>query len=224
MNLRKVLRKPYNQYLRNRLPRKIGVYNGVAVRFPRFLDLDDHTPDWKAGTVGSVKTAVAEGDIVVEIGSGFGVCTVWAARKTRDSGSVVTYEASADRYEVLLETLDLNGVSDRIETHHALVGEEVDVFGSMGDVKRVHPEELPNPDVFITDCEGAELNLLNQLDNQSGFSPRSMVIETHGFAGSSTEDVCERLEKMGYRIVNTEPASPYSKEGEDNQVVTATND
>jgi len=221
MTLRDLLRKPYNKFVREHLPRKIGVYNGVAVRFPRFLDFDDHTQNWKKGTVGRVKDAVREGDRVLEVGSGFGVCTVWAARQAGTDGGVVTYEASADRYAILKETLELNEVSDRVRTHHALVGENVDVFGPLADANQIPPRDLPDADVFITDCEGAELDLLTELFEEDELRPRSLVIETHGFAGSSTEAVVNCLRKQDYEIIGIQQASPHGNREDDNQVVLA---
>lgn len=222
--IREALRVPYNKLVRQHLPRKIGVYNGVSVRFPKFLDFEDHVQDWKAGTVGGVKEAVDIGDTVVEIGSGFGVCTVWAARKVTETGNVFTYEASSNRFDILNETLELNGVSENVRTHHALVGNDIDVFGPLSEAEKISPSKLTNCDVLVTDCEGAELEILSDLQQRDEFQPRSVVIETHGFAGSETEAVIDILESQGYHIESVTMASPYSNEEEDNRVVTATHE
>lgn len=79
--VRSLLCVPYNALVRTQLSRKIGSYNGVAVQYPRFLDFDDYVPDWKDGTVSFVVRAVSPGDDVLEIGTGFGVCTVRVAQE-----------------------------------------------------------------------------------------------------------------------------------------------
>lgn len=220
-SLKQALQYSYNNLVRPHLPRKISVYNGVSIRYIRFLDFTDHVPDWKEGTVSSVKDTVTCGDRVVEIGSGFGVCTVWAARRAGDDGGVTTYEASENRYGILNETLRLNGVSNRVETNHALVGEKIDVFGELATADEIYPVDLPQCDVLITDCEGAEMQILSALRDQDGFNPRSMVIETHGFAGASTDAVIDELQEQGYEITSIKDASPYGSPEEDNKVVTA---
>lgn len=215
-SIRTLLRTPYNKAIRDRLPRKIGVYNGVAVRYPRFLDFDDHTPDWKEGTVGSVKRAVREGDTVVEIGTGFGVCAVWAARNAGEDGQVRTYEASADRVEIATETSKLNGVSDRIDVTHALIGEDIDIFGSLNGATQIAPMDLPDHDILVADCEGAERDIVAEI---GAFNPRTAVIETHGFAGSPTEEITDLLRAEGYTITNICPASPRADPEQDNKTV-----
>lgn len=219
--VRSLLRVPYNRFLRDRLPRKIGAYNGVAIRYPRLFDIEDHVPDWKDGTVASVRETVRVGDRVVEIGSGFGVCTVWAARKATAEGAVTTFEASANRRGIVEETLELNGVADVVSVHHAVVGTDVDVFGELEGASERAPAELPDCDVLVTDCEGAELGILRELRGVDGFDPRSMVIETHGFAGSKTDEVVALLRDWGYEVEDVDMASPYGREEQDNMVVTA---
>jgi hypothetical protein len=219
--LRTYARKPYNRYLRDRLPRRIGVFNGVAVRWPRLFDVRDHVPDWKAGTISAVQAAVRPGDTVVEIGGGFGVCTVQAAREAGVSGEVYTFEASASRYDVIQETLELNDVAEQVTVRHALVGDAVDVFGPLSGAPTVDPEDVPECDVLVTDCEGAEKAVLAGLFATDRPLPRTFVVETHGFADSTTDDAAAMLREAGYTIESITPASPETDPEEDNRVIRA---
>lgn len=218
--VRQLLSRPYNAVIRPYLPRKIGVKNGVAVRFERLLDFDDVTTDWKDGTVSAVRQTVDEGDTVVEIGGGFGVCTVWAARRAGTDGDVITYEASEERYDILQETVEINKVADRVHLKHALVGENIDTFGDESRADEIPPQDLPECDTFITDCEGAELGILESIFDSSFTEPPKLVIETHGFAGASTDKITALLESEGYTIEDVQIASPHNS-GEENDVVIA---
>lgn len=212
-----LLNTTYNAIVRPHLPRKIGTFNGVAVRWPRLLDRQDHYPEWKRGTVGAVREQVGCGDHVVDVGTGFGVCTTVAARQ---GATVDTFEASVGRVEIARETMVLNDVEESVDVHHAVVGAPgAEVFGSFAGADRLAPEDLPACDVLVTDCEGAERELVEQLDV---IQPERLVIETHGFAGSPTEHIVDRVEAAGYSVVDVvAPASTHADPEEDNKVVVA---
>jgi len=224
--IRSLFRYPYNTFVRPYLPRKIGMMNGVAVRWPRLFDIDDHTPDWKAGTVSAVRESITSADTVVEIGGGFGVCTVWAAREAEGpngAGEVISFEAAENRVEVMRETIELNKVSDAVSVRHAVVGESVDVFGEMEGASKVSPAELPNCDVLVMDCEGAEFDILKHIQERDDWRPDRVVVETHGFAGAPTDEIKTVLRELGYSIAGTRLASPHNS-GEENDVILASHD
>lgn len=212
-----MIKTTYNTLIRQRLPRKIGVFNGVAVRWPRLLDRTDTIPKWKEGTIRSVRDIVQRGDDVVDVGSGFGVAAVWAARIAGNEGNVNTYEASFERYQVTKETIRLNGVQESVIPHHTVVGDNLEIFGKMGSPEEISPTDLPECDVLITDCEGAELRILKDI---SIINPDRVVIETHGFAGSPTNKVIKKLQEHDYKI-QEKMYAPGEYRGEDNMAVTA---
>lgn len=213
----------YDATVRRRLPRTLGVYNGVVTRRYYLLDLSksENEPEYKRRLVDGVRRAVEPGDAVVEVGAGFGVCTTWAARAVGDGGSVLSLEANAEQTDVVREALDLTGqvsgeaLSERVEVRHAIVGSELETYGPMAGATRVDPAELPACDVLLMDCEGAELGVLRGMS----IRPRSVVVESHPTFGAPTSDVLEVLSSMGYeseaRRVTTKPEG--SKD-----VVTAT--
>lgn len=60
------------------------------------------------------------------------------------------------------------------EVDHSIVG-EAHFVESSGSADVVEPSDLPQCDVIEMDCEGAELNILSNLE----MSPEKMIIETH---------------------------------------------
>lgn len=213
--MKALLRRLYNATIRPHLPAKIGEYNHVAVRFPKLLDATDRFPKWKEGTVGAVRNYVEDGDTVVEIGTGFGVCSVVA---TRQGATVHTYEASRNRYETARETVSMNGVERSVALNHAIVSTEGEVFGETEGCDVIETDDLPEHDVLLSDCEGAELDILRKMDEL----PRRCIVETHGFAGSSTLEVARELVSSGHSIESIiTPASKNADPEEDNQVVVS---
>lgn len=51
----------------------------------------------------AARGAIEQWDTVLERGSGYGMTTIWCARETGRTGSVVGYEAGVDQLDVLRE-------------------------------------------------------------------------------------------------------------------------
>ncbi len=186
----------YNKTVRPFLPRKIGVLNGVAVRKPRVLDTTDVLEDYEAEIISALRTHVKGDDDVVVVGGGLGVSSVVAARH---GSTVTTYEAGKHRYKRVLETLELNNITNRVEAHHALVGPDVHVNGSTSD-RAIAPEDLPECDVLEVDAEGAEVGILQGLE----IRPRVIIVEAHAHRGAPAEDVYSQLDRLNYDVANQE--------------------
>ncbi|WP_169051867.1 SAM-dependent methyltransferase [Halorhabdus amylolytica] len=210
----------YDRLLRPHLPRKIGVFNGVAVRHPKLLDATDENWAHKPGMVEGIARVVDPCDTVVEIGSGMGVLTVRAARETTRHGRVYGFEAGKDRVSWARETVELNDVDEWTSVTHGLVEGGDMVWGKMGEPKRLSVEELPDHDVLITDCDGGERPILNGLTPDT--VPDAVVIESHGMHGVPTEWVRDRLAALGFTVQNVRPTSTETSPDEDNMAVVAT--
>lgn len=218
-----LLREAYDGTIRRRLPRVLGVYNGVVTRRYYLLDLTKslNEPAYKQALVEGVREAIDPGDAVVEIGAGFGVCTVWAAREAGTEGRVLSFEANAEQTRVVREALELTGqvagedLLERVDVRQALVGSDLETYGSMAGAARVEPASLPDCDVLTMDCEGAELDVLRELSAE----PRTIVVETHPTHAAPTDAVVEVLSSKGYAI-GTTPVT--TKEGGSKDIVTAT--
>lgn len=198
----------YDRILRNRLPRKYAVLNGVVTKSVRLLDPVDHYPNHKQANIEQIKALVQPDDTVVEIGTGYGACTVWAARKAVE-GHVISYEGSKEMIDVARDAVRVNShvdegdFEDRIEIHHAIVGESEEIWGDQNGAKQMRPDEIPECDVLISDCEGSELDIVSEMD----INPRVAIVETHPQKASPTDAVVDELCSKGYETTiypNTE--------------------
>lgn len=180
---------------------------GVVTKGVRFLDIQETLPEYKEVNIDAIKKWVRPTDVVVEVGSGQGVCTMWAARMA-SNGRVITFEGSKEMYEITKDTIEVNSQmlteDPNIEVHNEIVGTEVDVWGDSEHIDRRSASDLPTSDVIITDCEGAELDILQNLSSE----PRTCIIETHPNKGVEPDSVVEELESRGYNIKSIQPDNP----------------
>lgn len=204
MKLNNVIRKAYNAFFRKFLPKKISVHNGVPVNdHARLFDLSEEFPKYEEALISAIRQQVREGDRVVIIGGGMGVSTVAAAETTGRSGVVETYEGSTDQFEILKNTICLNKQwEEYINLSHQVVGDfseySSNTYGNIGGADIINPSALPEADVLVLDCEGAEVSILANMS----ISPRIIIVETHGFLGSSEEIVKDTLINNEYYIIN----------------------
>ena len=188
----------YNRFVRSHLPYKLSTHNGVTARGAKLFDLTDRFPEYEADIVAALRTHVRDGDDVVVVGGGFGVSSVVAARRAGDAGSVTTYEAGADQYDLVAETLEINDVEDSVDVEHAIVGSAVSTYTPPEDAAVVDAADLPTCDVLEMDCEGAELGILRELR----IRPRVVVVEAHANFDAPEADVRAELDRLGYDVVD----------------------
>lgn len=190
-----LLRTVYDAVIRDHLPRKIVMMNGVAVKKARFLDFEDRDEDYEAELVSTLRDRVQTGDTVVVVGGGWGVSSVVASR-TADN--VVCYEGGDEQYEHVSTTLSLN-MADNVELVHAIVGENIGVYGESS-ARVVAPTELPACNLLALDCEGSEATILSSLPD--GYRPRTVVAEVHPQYDVSEQEIRSTLEQIGYEVVD----------------------
>jgi hypothetical protein len=210
---REAIKYVYDNTIRKYLPKKIGVFNGVAVRDIRIFDQTDVFPDYESALVRSMKNVISPGYSVVIVGGGRGVSTVIAARLVGESGFVKTIEASNEQMVLVGETIEINNISQRVEVVHALVGTARDVWGEYDEANFIESTDLPPCDTLVLDCEGTEKEIIGSFEEQ----PSSIVVETHGVHGASTKEIKELLRENEYEIESTESVD----EGYDISVITA---
>lgn len=198
----------YNDLLRPSIPYTIVEFNGVTVRGAKVLDRyvpwqRDDRPTYEAGIVDALQAHAEVGDSVVVVGGGWGVSAVHAARQVGEEGEVEVFEGSREMVQRVRETATLNDVDDRIDVNHAVVGQNVDVWGEAAtDV--VQPADLPECGVLVMDCEGAETTIMREMS----IRPEVIIVETHGVYDAPTVEVSATLENLGYTIENEVPAEP----------------
>lgn len=192
--LREVIRTLYNKTVRPYLPRKISIYAGVPVRSAGLFDMNDHHPNYKKGLIDAISETISNNDTVVLVGFGRGVSAVHCLRS--GASEVIAYEAATQMCELGRETLELTGDSKSVDINHAIVGEEINVYGDSTNAAVVTPDNLKYGDVLLLDCEGAEASILGGLD----WRPGSCIIETHPERGVPTEKTASMLTDLGYDV------------------------
>jgi hypothetical protein len=190
----------YNSNIREYMPKKIGVFNGVPVRDIRLFDQTDVFPEYEGALVSSMREVTSAGDAVVIVGGGRGVSTVIAARLVGENGSVKTIEASNKQVDLVEETTEINNVSGRVDVAHALVGTAREVWGEYDEADFIEPEALPACNTLILDCEGTEKEIIGTFNQK----PTSLVVETHGVHGAPTEEMKHLVKEIGYTIQSIE--------------------
>lgn len=186
----------YDRTLSRWLPTRVGVYNGVAVRDRGFLDRTDEQPEYESALVAALRRHLHRGEDVVVIGGGRGVSAVVAARIVGPGGSATVYEGGTEQFERTKETIELNRVGDWTTVEHALVGPGDELYDEAGDARAIDPDELPECDALVMDCEGAEEAILEALSVR----PRLIIVETHGFLGVPESKVETMLGASGYEV------------------------
>ncbi len=137
-------------------------------------------------------------DRCVVVGGGRGVSGVVAANSTGPTGQVWVYEGSRDQAKLVQETLELAQVSKWTNVNHAVVSKSMNIYGDPGSANTVSADELPECDALILDCEGAEIDIINDLSQK----PNTIIVETHGIFDSPESDVRIALKNAGYNVVD----------------------
>jgi hypothetical protein len=196
----------YRSSLRKLLP-SVG-YNtkaGIPVSKRKPLDFMDpyisrSDESHEYAIISELRKHIQEGDEVVVVGAGTGTTSATAAIHAGESGSVVAYEASDSLVNQAERTISLNNVEDRCEVRQSVVGPAIHLASSADEssLDRVHPRELPDCDLLELDCEGAEKNILEEME----ILPRIIIVETHPDFDSDPDTIKEILGGKEYEFVS----------------------
>jgi hypothetical protein len=207
----------YRRYITNGLfvkefiPTKIGVFNGIYVNNVAFFEPRLQDKNYEEHLVYPLRLLINPSDDVIMIGGGMGVSTVIAAKQISERGSVVTFEGAEKSVEVTNETIQLNEVNNKAAVKHTIVGPDKELSGNMGEAGHIKPSELPECDVLSVDCDGAEVEILKNLD----IRPRILNVEHHPVRVALFEEQHERVKELirdnNYNLIKSENM-PY-KEG-----------
>lgn len=201
----------WNNVVYSRVPRRRLVYNSVVVESGTILDRfvpfgppglvgDYAREDWEgyeSGLLTAIRETVQTGDTAVLIGAGYGPSSVVCDRY---ADSTIAYEALPDIAREGRRTLSVNHSDAEIRT--GTIGSVVGGYGSGSPSEAISAEQLPECDVLIMDCEGAEVEILDDLTEKH--APERLIVETHG----NEEAVREKLTTHGLDIQNRVVAEP----------------
>jgi len=178
------------------VPRRVASFNGIRARRASVLESRDEFPDEERHSISQIDKYVDEGDRVVVIGGGWGLCAVAIARGVGENGRVTVFEGSEKFAERCRDTLRLNSMENRVEIRHATVCETGKLWGNSGSAEVVDAESLPDCDLLQIDCDGAELEILKRMS----IRPRTAIVEIHGMFDVSEDDVDSVMISYGYEI------------------------
>lgn len=200
----------FNSTIRPFLPPKQVQLGGVEAFAGTILDrsLDD-LPDYEQECRAALRQHITPGDNVRIVGGGYGVSAVVALQLGAETVEIM--EATREGVNCCRKTIQYNTqiegqpcIADRRwRVHHGVVGELVDGWGiDIGPSRSV--DWCRNCDVLELDAEGAERAILRTLD-QSSALPGVMIVESHGYLGSPTDEIRQLVIDLGYEIVSEEP-------------------
>lgn len=170
---------------------------------PELLAEITHQPDYEPALLEGLTRAVQAGDRITVIGGGHGITAVHAAKLAGAGGSVICFEALAERIDDIERSSFRNGVAHQVEVRHAIVSALFDIQGTPA-TDIVQPEDLPACDVLELDCEGAERLILKAMN----IRPRAIIVETHGVYGAPTAIIRSQLEGLSYSVTDLGFAEP----------------
>lgn len=208
----------YQRYIRPLLPSTgdYPIYNTVQIGADKHVQhvFDDivpvdtpstsNRPQYEEPLVDAIQECVSKNDNVVIIGGGYGVTTVVAARNTE--ASVTAYEAIDYRTSVIRKTAAINNVADQCTVVNAIIGPAINPGGGLPSEGTTDPASqvdikgIPSCEVLELDCEGAELEILDNL----AIRPRHIIVETHRHRGAPEDEVRSRLSDLGYNVISRE--------------------
>ena len=201
----------YKYHVRDYLPpTAVVTLNSVEVKHDRPLDRyslfvnSGDNPEYERVLISYIESYAETGDTAVIVGGGWGVSTVVTAREVGHTGHVHTYEVGQKQARFASETVKRNDVADWCDIHHSAVSPTVNAFNPPKDANHITGQELPDSDILIVDCDGAEFQVLESIDN----NPERLIVEHHAVDNSSGEIVVEyqpdrveeKLLDMGYSL------------------------
>lgn len=182
-------------------------YNGVSVavagrRFDSMVPFAGRRPYYEHALLRAIRENVVAGEALVLVGGGYGVSTVVSAKQVGPAGSITAYEGADAAVERMDRTIALNEVDTEITVTHSIVSSVDNLRGDSRGAATCHPEELPECDVLILDCEGAEVEIIPAIQSD----PRLVIVETHGDLGAPPGVVERALRSAGFDVVERIPA------------------
>ncbi|WP_131837330.1 hypothetical protein [Ancylobacter aquaticus] len=213
---KRALAEAYARTVRPFFPLRPAIYGGVPVAVYRhagdsavarhlgpFAEVQDN-PRYEETLLTALRAHVRPGDTVTIVGGGAGVTAVVAARLVGPDGAVSCFEGGERQVEIIRQTLLLNGVADRVNLRHAIIGPAIGIYGAPGEAEPIAAAQMPSCDVLELDCEGSEVDILQNL----AFVPRTILVETHGMYGAPSALCAQLLAARGYRVTVLGLAEP----------------
>jgi len=202
----------YDAHLRERLPRRPGeVTGGVEVADARrLLDLSHPGRGHEPALCDAISTTIEAGDRVLIFGGCTRFSSLPASRGAGEAGLVDAFEPVTAQRQRLKDTIERNDTPATIRPHADHIGDVTEWseahFGAIPEWSRpLRPSAIPERDVAVLDCEGAEVEAIPLLCDAHDLAwppAERVVVETHGFIrdAASSAAVREQLDELGYQV------------------------
>jgi len=182
---------------------------------------------WRLGVIELLDRRLRPGDVVYDVGSNIGVCSVFAAKKVSVRGQVLTFEPAPQAHEDLQHNIELNGLSNLCAFELALAdfsghadlftGEDL-LFSSLATARKGQTRtqtvrvvegdrfreemSLAQPNLVMIDVEGCEFAVIRGLRGTlSNPACTAVICEVHPTllpSGAEPGDVLELLRSCGF--------------------------
>lgn len=190
------------------------------------------TGHWRVEVIRFLDDKLRAGDVVYDIGSNIGICSVFAARKVGSAGQLLAFEPARETHASLVDNIRLNGLTNARTYQVALAdyngeaglftGDDL-LFSSLavsrngqkksqsvrvvqGDRFRIEVN-LPAPDLVMIDVEGFEKGVLSGLrQTLSDSRCRAVIAEVHPTllpSGATGDDILNILSSCGFKKIDT---------------------
>lgn len=194
--------------------RRIRLYpHSVVAAFVLYYRVPDYED------LSFIRAYLCPGDLFVDVGANIGVYSLWATET--DEIDVVAFEPSSVAHERLVENVELNDLTDRVQVHRKAVGAEprvVRLTTGQDALNRVLPDggsdtepveqttldkELDSeaPVLVKIDVEGGELDVLTGARATILRHRPALIIEAN-----DPDRLTRELEALGYRMWSYNPA------------------
>ena len=172
--------------------------------------------------------SLREGDLVIDIGANFGSFTALASRKVGTSGKVVAIEPNPDVFARLQRNVTINRLTNVETRNEAVSGRDgasdlhmhrrnafTTLVASVDrrdntDTRSVRVKTSSLPSIVASlggevallkiDCEGAEYEILDSLDEATASCIRQITMEAHHIPDRRMSDIPPRLRELGFQV------------------------
>jgi hypothetical protein len=142
-----------------------------------------------------------EEDIILAVGVGSGISLIHNCKKDRGPGSFIGIDGSKDQIEIAKDNARLNEADfSKFILIEGFVGKPTNVYGSENQ-KSTNTVDINKLDfdVLELDCEGSEIEILEELTAR----PRHIIVEMHPvYRGIDIVDFLEMMKSKGYILAD----------------------
>ena len=172
--------------------------------------------------VSMIQKYINKNEFVVVIGGGDGVSAVAASNQVQPHGKVQVFEGGREEVKKTQRMIDVNNFSQIAMVNHTIVSNDYSLRSSANGAEIISPSDLPECDTLAIDADGAEFEILKNLENK----PQKIIIEHHIVPKKQKnpdvsnieieyepDKIRSEMQNLGYEIIEevSEPDRAYGR-------------